>query len=80
MKPHKGSIAGIRLDIPGLEDHDYAKNLGYVIVGRFLGHPEFGHSTGHTSLITKKGRWKKNGTCEVETLNSRYTWVKPKDG
>jgi hypothetical protein len=76
-KPHKGTIRGYRKDInwdqfPD-DPLDYPKNLGYIIVGRFLDHPRFGSSTGYTSLVTKKGRWK-NNKCEIETLNSKYTW------
>lgn len=76
IKPHKGTILGSKLKIPGLKDHPelgYDKNLGYIVRGYWQGHPQFGFSPGHTSLIVKKGRWK-DGKCEIETLNSRYTW------
>lgn len=78
MKPHKGSILGSRLDInmDPYKEINFPKNLGYIIVGRWYDHPQFGFSAGQTSLIVKKGRWKKN-QCEVETLNSRYTWCRP---
>lgn len=72
MKPFKGTIRGTRRTIPGVE-YLYSKNLGYIIVGYFQDHPQFGPSPGHTSLIVKKGRWK-DDKCKVETLNSRYIW------
>lgn len=76
-KHHKGTIIGFRKDFP-LEKNMYAKNLGYIVVGHWQGHPDFGYNSGWTSLIVKKGRWK-NNRCEIETLNSRYTWIrKPK--
>lgn len=78
MKPHKGSIKGniYRFSKESLAAHGYGPNLGYIIKGYWQGHPQFGFSPGYTSLVVKKGRWKKDGTCEIETLNSRYTWVK----
>lgn len=79
MKPHKGTIVGVRKDIPGLELYPnlYPKNLGYIITGHFKDHHEFAGMLGWTSLIVKKGPWSAfvPRTCEVETLNSRYTWV-----
>lgn len=78
MKPHKGSIKGVHHRIAKniLAEHNYGPNLGYLVTGYWQGHPEFGFGPGHTSLVVKKGRWKKDGTCEIETLNSRYTWIK----
>lgn len=82
MKPHRGAICGKRVHIPVelLDGHSFPKHLGYIIAGRFINHPNFHGGPGQTSLIVKKGRWKKDGTCEVETLNSCYTWVKPVGG
>ena len=82
LKPYKGVIVGEQRFYPDVKnDPAYGRNLGYLIVGRFNGHPQFGNSVGHTSLIVKKGRWKANDEgdkyCEVETLNSRYLWTKP---
>lgn len=80
-KPYKGMIRGVRkdIDIANIKQEPYGVNLGYIITGRFQDHPDFGYSAGYTSLIVKKGRWKivddgKARECEVETLNSRYTW------
>ena len=78
-KPHKGTIVGTRLDYDPEITKLYGNNLGYLIRGRFVDHPDFGGFVGHTSLIIKKGRWSKKDEhgmrkCEVETLNSRYTW------
>lgn len=78
MKPHKGIIMGRRFDVGDFEDL-YGKNLGYIVHGRFNNHPQFGMSLGQTSLVVKKGRWK-NNQCEIETLNSRYTWIRPARG
>lgn len=80
MKPYKGSIKGVRKDIDLSNFPDlYPKNLGYIITGYFVDHPDFMHSSGWTSLIVTKGPWKTNKagvkSCEVETLNSRYTWI-----
>lgn len=78
MKPHKGTIRGIRKDYPEYKNL-YPPNLGYIIAGYWKGHPDFGFSRGYTSLVVKKGRWSKPANserqCEIETLNSRYTWV-----
>lgn len=79
MKPHKGTIHGVKTRIPGLKAYmekypgEYGPNLGYIVEGYWQGHPQFGYSPGQTSLVVKKGRWK-DGKCEIETLNSRYTW------
>ncbi len=78
MKPYKGTILGERKDYPEYKNL-YGPSLGYIIVGYWKGHPEFGFESGHTSLVVKKGRWSKKDeygqrTCEIETLNSRYTW------
>lgn len=74
-KPHRGTIVGSKLEVP-VPPSITEKNLGYIIVGRFKGHVYFDGSLGHTSLIVKKSKWVKN-SCEVETLNSRYTWERP---
>lgn len=82
-KPYKGVICGVRkdIDIANIKQEPYGVNLGYVITGRWSGHPQFGNSLGCTSLIVKKGRWTKNDEgdsyCKIETLNSRYLWTKP---
>lgn len=78
MKSYKGTILGIKKSYPEYKNA-YGPSLGYIIVGYWKGHPEFGYTPGHTSLVVKKGRWKKDGTCEIETLNSRYTWMKMND-
>lgn len=75
MKPHKGTIKGVRKDYPEYKNI-YGPSLGYIIIGYWQGHLQFGFSSGQTSLVVKKGRWKKDDTCEIETLNSRYTWIK----
>lgn len=77
MKPHKGTIQGVRKDFPEYKNV-YGPSLGYIVVGYWKGHPDFGYSPGYTSLVVKKGRWNKNRECEIETLNSRYTWVETK--
>jgi len=80
-KSHKGTIQGERIDISRKITKGFPANLGFIIGGYFVDHPEFKRMRGHTSLIVKKGRWKtddcENCECEVETLNSRYTWRKP---
>jgi len=75
-KSYRGIIEGQKKSFDPEMLKQYPKNLGYIIIGYFIGHPEFHHEVGHTSLVVKKGRWK-NGECQVETLNSRYTWRKP---
>lgn len=83
MKPYKGVIVGQRyhVDIPGIKTEPYGPNLGFIIAGRWSGHPQFGNSIGQTSLVVKKGRWTKNDEgdsyCKIETLNSRYLWALP---
>jgi len=77
MKPFKGMIAGKKIVVGHFPEH--GKSLGYVINGRWINHPQFGMSIGHTSLVVKKGRWSKRNeygqrTCDIETLNSRYIW------
>lgn len=75
-KPYKGTIMGSRKDVDlSRYDETFPKNLGYVVTGYWQGHPDFGYSSGWTSLIVKKSRWK-NNQCEIETLNSRYTWIR----
>jgi hypothetical protein len=78
QKPYKGTIVGVRYDAMEFKNL-YGPSLGYIVRGRWVGHPDFGNSVGHTSLIVHKGRWSKKDehgmrNCEVETLNSRYTW------
>jgi hypothetical protein len=78
-KPHKGTILGVREDFPEFKNA-HGPSLGYIVVGYWQGHPDFGFSFGNTSLVVKKGRWKIVSkmplikACEIETLNSRYTW------
>jgi hypothetical protein len=85
LKPHKGMIVGDIYDVikagydPIKLKMEFGKNLGYIVRGHWVGHPQFGNTTGHTSLIVHKGRWSKKDehsmrSCEIETLNSRYTW------
>lgn len=73
MKPHKGTILGSKHEVLA-DEKTYGPNLGYVIIGTFIDHPNFKGQRGHTSLIVKCGRKKKDGTHNVETLNSRYVW------
>jgi hypothetical protein len=85
MKPHKGAIIGRRVDveIPAGHENFFPQNLGYIVVGAWRDHPQFGRSLGQTSLIVKKGRWSKYDefgyrTCKIETLNSQYIWEQRK--
>lgn len=73
-KPYKGSIFGNRLDVE-IPLGEYPENLGFIVVGNWVDHPRFGDSSGQTSLVVEQGPWKGGGTCEIETLNSRYTWI-----
>lgn len=63
LKPHKGTF------------HIFAKRNypdgRYNYTGYFQDHPQFGANFGHISLVVKE-----EGD-EVETLNSRYTVVRP---
>ncbi len=77
MKPFKGRIIGERVNTGKFLDI-YPKNLGYIIIGKWVDHPVFLSSFGRTSLVVRKGRWK-NDACEIETLNSRYIWVRDVD-
>lgn len=66
-KPHKGKLINAKtVNIVG----------GYVYVGTFVDHPQFGGKYGHTSLVVKDDceKMRHNGdSYEIETLNSRYT-------
>lgn len=65
-KPHKGTI-----DHWHKEEWPTIGGLGYVIVGRSAGHPQFDGRVIHTSYVVAKAG------DEIETRNSRYTLGKP---
>jgi len=68
QKPHKGKITNWTTQ--PVQDC----GLGYLIVGEFVNHPDFGNApNGHTSWVEKHDR----ETGEIETRNSRYTLVGP---
>lgn len=61
-KPHKGSLK---------DWFKYEVGDGYIICGRFIGHPQFNGEHGHTSLVLSHNE----ETGEIETRNSRYTLI-----
>lgn len=71
MKPYKGEISNWyknhfnKYAFPSL-----GENLGYTIVGKPHGHPEF-ITWIYTSAVVKHNQ----ETGEIETLNSRYKLV-----
>lgn len=76
MKPFKGFINDwYRLYFDKSEYPDYEDNLGYVIVGKPIGHPKFsGWIT--TSAVVRHGT--EHGEDVIETLNSTYQLGNPK--
>lgn len=85
-KPHKGTIIGEKNFYPAHEVSQYGPNLGYLIIGRWQGHHQFGFTSGHTSLVVKEELCLDHDegpgydVYEVETLNSRYTVLIPLKG
>lgn len=63
-KPHLGKIKGVAI-------HNTDKGLGFLVYGVFDGHPNFDGMYGHTSYVVAHDE----ETGEIETRNSRYTWV-----
>lgn len=63
-KPHCG-----RIEHWHREECD--AGLGYLIIGTFVDHPEFGGDRGHTSYVVSHNM----DSGEIETRNSRYTLV-----
>lgn len=82
-KPYKGRVEVYRVVfIPQkLLTNDEIKNtLGYVYAVKFLDHIDFMGKTGSTSLVVKDDCNKprhRDDSYFFETLNSRYTAVKP---
>ena len=79
-KTHHGEIRG-RRHFTETETDKYGPNLGYLILGRFQDHYKFRGSHGNTSLVIKEEQCIEHDepsdhkVWEVETLNSRYTFV-----
>lgn len=67
-KPHMGKMVdAMKRPI------NSAYGLGYMVIGRFEGHPDFDGYVGHTSYVVAETAVNEDGSVEIETRNSRYT-------
>lgn len=70
-KPHKGKIEGWYKYEINPRPVKGQKHLGYLIMGTFQDHPDFGKLYTNTSAVVKHD----TVTGEIETVNSRYTLI-----